>query len=339
MTINGSRFGVPRASTLALTLVILFSLLATVLEPALAASLGPARADSATSVEGQQLRSSKQNKGNHKQNKEKQKTRGVEPEVIGGSGVNQGRYTFMAFVNAGDFQCGGSLVAPSFVMTAAHCATEDGSTTEIPASAYTIGIGRANLGELGAGNVWSVVDVTVHPDWDPVTFENDVAILELSSPVPAAIATPIPIVGPANTAFDGAGAYATVAGWGETERGYGSNQLLEASLRMVGDGGCKVAYGGEVYSGVMICATAKGKDSCYGDSGGPLFVKEVIGAVTKKKHKKGKGKKKRRVPIYREIQTGIVSWGEDCADPYFPGVYTRLSNPSINSFVVQSINS
>jgi len=307
-------------------------MLATVLEPALAASLGPARADSATSVEGQQLRASKQNK-------EKQKTRGVEPEVIGGSGVNQGRYTFMAYVNAGDFQCGGSLVAPSFVMTAAHCATEDGSTTEISADAFTIGIGKANLGQLGAGYVWSVVDVTVHPDWDPGTFENDVAILELNSPVPAAIAAPIPIVGKGVFGWDEAGTGLVVAGWGETERGYSSNQLLEANLRPVGDGGCKVAYGGEMYSGVMICATNQGKDSCYGDSGGPLFVKEVIGSITKKKkHKKGKNRKKKRVPIYRETQTGIVSWGNECADPNFPGVYTRLSAPGINDFVIGAIN-
>jgi secreted trypsin-like serine protease len=91
---------------------------------------------------------------------------------------------------------------------------------------------------------------------------------------------------------------------------------MHVSLPLVSNATCQIAYGNSITSR-MICAgvPAGGKDSCWGDSGGPLFA---------------------YFPEARAgIQTGIVSWGEDCGLPGYYGVYTRISNPDIRTFIRQ----
>jgi secreted trypsin-like serine protease len=110
---------------------------------------------------------------------------------------------------------------------------------------------------------------------------------------------------------------------------------------MVGDASCQAIYATapqQFDPAIMICAGATNRDSCQGDSGGPLFAQEFVGFKTKKKKTKSGKKRKKKVAVYRQVQSGIVSWGIGCADPSFPGVYTRLSSPTINNFVAQTIN-
>jgi len=277
---------------------------------------------------------------------ERQRSRnGVNTEVVGGQPVAQGTFRFMTLifvdVGSGVLRCGGSLIEARFVLTAAHC-VEDLDGDVLGPDAFTLIVGRAALSDTGKGVVRGVVDVDQHPQWNPATDANDVAVLELDAAVPEGFARPLALVGAGDTRFDDAGQPVLVAGWGRTSAGgASSNQLRSANLNIVGSAACNAAY--EAFGGIipalMVCAAFQGRDSCQGDSGGPLFAPEVIGFDVKKmKRKKGKKRKKVRIPITREVQMGIVSFGIGCAEPGFPGVYTRISAPGINDFIVEVVD-
>jgi secreted trypsin-like serine protease len=269
---------------------------------------------------------------------------GVNAEVVGGQPVAQGTFRFMAQVDIDDgngvVRCGGSLIAPRFVLTAAHC-TDGGNGELLGPEAFSLIIGRALLTDRRSGVVRHVVSVVRDPNWDPLTGANDAAVLELDAAVSGRVAQPLALVGSDDTQFDGAGQAVVVAGWGRTsENGSGADRLRAANVDIVDAVTCDedyVEFGG-IIPEVMLCAAAAGRDSCRGDSGGPLFAHEVVGFDVKK-HKTKKGKKRKvRVPIFRDTQIGIVSSGVGCADPEFPGVYTRVSNPEINAFIEDELS-
>lgn len=265
----------------------------------------------------------------------------VRPEVVGGTPVPQGTYGFMTFLEASDaggqvaFGCGGTVIAPRFVLTAAHCTQQVGGPV-LPPSAFWLGIGQVDENRFAAENAFGVVAVTQHPGWDPDpqngaynNLNNDLAILELDRPVPATLATPLGLVGAGDTRFDGAGQPIVVTGWGLTsDRGQPSTRLLQAGIAIISDAQCTELHDGFFNPEIMICAGEPGRSSCQGDSGGPIFVEELVGYRTKKNRK---GKKK-RVPIYAQTQVGISSWSDDPCDRSSNG-FVRLSAPSIRDFI------
>jgi secreted trypsin-like serine protease len=267
---------------------------------------------------------------------------GVHGQIVGGQAVRQGDLTFMAFVlfqvGSDRFQCGGSLIDATHVLTAGHCA-DDGLGNVLPPDAYTIFIGKANIDDFGPDNEFGVSQVQRHPDFDRLTPSNDAAVLTLNAAVPASIARPLRLAQSGKTSDDTAGKDAVVAGWGTTASGgIASAQLLKTTVQLTSDSACSAAYGSGFQPSVMICAAAPGRDSCQGDSGGPLIVKEKTGAKMKK-YRKGKNHRQRhkRQPVFADVASGIVSFGEGCADPDFPGVYTRITAPEINSFITNAL--
>ncbi|MFC7846290.1 S1 family peptidase [Streptomyces sp. NPDC057382] len=214
--------------------------------------------------------------------------------IVGGTTTTTSAYPFvMQITDASQNQfCGGTLVSPTKVVTAAHCMV--GETT---GSVRVVG-GRTYLGGTN-GTVARVSRIWIHPSYTDATKGDDVAVLTLSTAMPYATAT---YVSSSQTSVYAAGTTARILGWGTTSAGgSSSDQLRTATVPTVSDSGCASSYGSDFVRSDMVCAgkASGGVDTCQGDSGGPLLIGGVL--------------------------AGITSWGEGCAQAGHPGVYTRLT--------------
>ncbi len=205
------------------------------------------------------------------------------------------------------FACGGTLIAPTVVLTASHCVYElwDDSVGYEPANTFDAVTGRTTL-SAGGGQVTNVLRL-YYPVQAPdgsVAFERlggpdlgtllynpdlafqdwDVALLELDRAVSA---TPIQLAGPGEEATWSPGRIAHVSGWGGTLPGLGpelqkpSNQLLAGDLAIVSDSECDARVGSNIVPSIEFCAgdDAGGRVVCYGDSGGPAVAPVELGAA------------------------------------------------------------
>lgn len=291
------------------------------------------------------------------------------PKIVGGSPVAAGEAKFAVFVfalvdpNTGSgFQCGGSLISSRFVLTAAHC-VEDENGVQFDPAQFILVIGDANIEEIeNDDSLFGVVDVSQHPEWNPLAFANDAAVLELDRSVSSSLATPIELVAKGNTSLDQAGQEVSVVGWGRTSgNGETSDQLLKANLKVVSDATCDSTFG-DIDDASVICASAANQTSCQGDSGGPLFAtatessaygkanrakahKQKDIKAEKKKHKKHKKHKKEKkgggggtTPQTTAIQIGVVSFGPVGCGVGKPAGYAQVSSSEIHDFIDGVIN-
>jgi secreted trypsin-like serine protease len=217
--------------------------------------------------------------------------------------------------------CGGALVTPTKVVTAAHCVVDQSTHAISSPQDIQVLVGQSLKTPLTAPI--QVTTVTVHPDYDIDSSTNDIAVLTLGQPIEGA-ATINPLT-PADVAgYIVSGGSVRVGGWGNTTTLTGGKAFPDifrvANLvifpdTMCGSRGTYSMNGvtfhgfssGEADPETMICAGAADStgriiDSCQGDSGGPLV--STLGGP--------------------ERLIGVVSWGDDCASKY-PGVYTRVS--------------
>jgi trypsin len=215
--------------------------------------------------------------------------RSFDSRIIGGTPAGVNEFKFMASLNVG---CGGSLIAPGIILSAAHCAGNIRTAR--------IGSNKANSG----GIVKSVTTECVHPNYQSFTTKNDYMLLKLNSPVDIIKYPPIQLNN--NKAVPKANQILTVIGFGTTsEGGFVSNTLLKVNVPANSHQQCNQQYAGSIVENVMFCAgeLSGGKDSCQGDSGGPIF----------------------EIRSGKAVQVGIVSFGEGCARPNRSGVYSRVS--------------
>ncbi|MFJ6938007.1 S1 family serine peptidase [Streptomyces sp. NPDC101132] len=231
--------------------------------------------------------------------------------VIGGKAVRAGDSPWVVALSsrdrfgrtrAGQF-CGGVVIAPTAVLTAAHClgrAVLGGPVESV--RDFRVIAGRTQL--LAAdGHEIAVRGAWTNPAYDPVTNSGDFAVLTLAEELPARYVLPMAAAGHPGYA---AGAEATVYGWGDTS-GYGdyASGLRAARVTVLPDETCEEAYPGDSAGrytrATMVCAGHRegGRDACQGDSGGPLVAQGRL--------------------------IGLVSWGRGCGRSDSPGVYTRIA--------------
>ncbi len=216
--------------------------------------------------------------------------------VAGGTGPGSNPAPWQVALDVGSPAsfCGGALVDPSWVITAAHCVNGAGLT---PADivAHT---GMTKRSQMNAGNAIAVDEIHINPGWDPVTSAGDVAMLHLTQPA-AGEAVKIPQSGGANVPS------VMLSGWGlTTTGGIPSDELsaVDAKPEGIGNNPCAALYGDQFDYRTLICGTAEGAGLCQGDDGGPMVV----------------------VGEYGMTLIGVNSRPASCGSPSRPAVYAMV---------------
>jgi secreted trypsin-like serine protease len=231
-------------------------------------------------------------------------------DIVGGRESAPNAYPWMsALYLDGAFHCGAVLIAPSWALTAAHCARG----RDAPHLSLLIGQSDRTAGNGGQWRNVTVVRRDTKYVADPSgSLAYDATLLELASP---STKTPLRIASSRHRALWEPGVTVRALGWGTTsERGHARvTELRETDLPVQSDRTMSRAYGSRFSSTTMLGAGPwkGGRDTCSGDSGGPLV------AATRRSW----------------WLVGVTSWGDGCARAGKPGVYARVADDPLATFV------
>jgi secreted trypsin-like serine protease len=229
------------------------------------------------------------------------------------------RYPYVAALSrssGGDrvYFCAGALVAPRWILTAAHC-FHNPAGVRIANQGLAAEVGASWLGEVPVEAQVAVARIVVHPDYDPRSQDNDIALVELSEeagPLTAEVAAARPAADPEQATVLGFGSFyegrlaANALSRTGAPTAQLSDRLRQAVVRLVDPSACaaRLGAGGGGTGAYQLCAGAGPDATCVGDSGGPLVIEGADRT---------------------DRVAGIVSFGSGCAAARPVTVYTRVS--------------
>lgn len=226
--------------------------------------------------------------------------------------------------NMQSYACSGSIINDMYVITAAHCLYEQTRPFDrLQPSDVKVAIGDHDQYSTDDDitDVTKIVDVEemiIHPNYDIFGVKYDIALLKLSEPLSFENKAVRPVCLPLNANNMYTGMTATAAGWGMTDESATLQPalLMEVNVTILEPDCRGITINNMIITEDMICAGEDegGKDACGGDSGGPLTV-TMDG---------------------RYILVGLTSFGEGCARPDKPGVYTRIT--SFLDFIEENVS-
>jgi trypsin len=223
--------------------------------------------------------------------------------IVGGELVDPATTETRYIVSLGG-SCAGSIISPSWILTAAHCSS-------IFKSVVITG-GNVNL-KAKNRVILKIKNSFIHPQNNPSKYSYDFALLQLQSPIDFEKTglAPITMVDPdlVKTGAIDDGVVATVLGWGTMSEGAQSitNLMRKVEIPIVSNdkANAPTSYNGQVDSTMIAAGYDQGKkDSCQGDSGGPLTIDGSDG---------------------KSVLAGVVSWGKGCARANFYGIYSNVA--------------
>ena len=232
--------------------------------------------------------------------------------VVGGHNAAPGAYPSIAEITFGSsFLCTGTLIAPTWVLTAGHCGSVTGAAVGTPASwpPQLIDV-RIGSNKSGQGEKVAVSRVIVEPDY-LATSGHDITLLQLSR---SSTKTPTHVVGAGGAGLWAPSTLEDIVGFGTTSEGGNTPATLQkAKVPITTDAYCAGAYS-DFDATSMVCAgyPQGGTDTCQGDSGGPMFGHDAAGALK---------------------VVGATSFGDGCARPNKPGVYARVGGNVLREWI------
>ncbi|KAK1157108.1 complement factor D-like [Acipenser oxyrinchus oxyrinchus] len=217
--------------------------------------------------------------------------------IIGGWEAKPHSRPYMVSVQQnGTHHCGGFLVADQWVVSAAHCYTAQSTPYKVLLGAHSLSDSESTKQTFGVAAIYT------HPDFNiEINYDNDIALLKLDGRV--SLTKAVQKISYQRVSGDvPQGTVCSTAGWGWIKNvGIMPDKLQEVNVTVIGrETCCSRRYHGNRITGNMMCAGDRGKDSCHGDSGGPLLCNGLV--------------------------EGITSFGGmKCGKPLKPGVYTVIS--------------